>query len=111
MIFLKQIKVCFPFREEKPFLTGDVENQSLLETKLVSILDDLSVEDRSAFTVEEESKDGILTMLRLRSSVTTTAAIDQKISCYDLGGHSPYFNTTQKLFRSGSSVFLLAFQR
>ena len=41
------------FREEKPFLTGDSENQYLLETKLVSILDDLSIEDRSAFTVEE----------------------------------------------------------
>ena len=100
----------FILREEKPFLTGDAENHSLLETKLVSILEDLSIEDRGAFTVEEETKDGILTMLRLRSSVTTTEGTNQKISCYDLGGHSPYFNS-QKLFRSGSSVFLLAFQR
>ena len=85
-------------------------NQSLLETKLVSILEDLSIEDRGAFTVEEKTKDGILTMLRLRSSVTTTAGTSQKISCYDVGGHSPYFNS-QKLFKSGSSVFILAFQR
>ena len=98
------------FREEKPFLTGDVENQSLLETKLVSILDDLSVEDISTFTVEQDPKDGILTMLRLKSSVPTTTGTNQQISCYDVGGHSPYFNS-QKLFKSGSSVFLLAFQR
>ena len=98
------------FREEKPFLTGDSENQYLLETKLVSILDDLSIEDRSAFTVEEDTKDGILTMLRLRSNVPTTAGTNQEISCYDLGGHSPYFNS-QRLFESGSSVFILAFQR
>ena len=101
--------LLFNSREEKKFLTGDKENRSLLETKLVSILEDLSIEDRGAFTVEEETKDGILTMLRLRSSVTTTAAIKQKISCYDLGGHSPYYNS--QLFKSGSSVFLLAFQR
>ena len=100
----------FILREEKPFLTGDAENHSLLETKLVSILDDLSVEDRGALSVEEETKDGILTMLRLRTNVTTTAETNQTISCYDVGGHSPYFNS-QKLFKSGSSVFILAFQR
>ena len=71
--------LLFNSREEKKFLTGDKENRSLLETKLVSILEDLSIEDRGVFTIEEETKDGILTMLRLRSSVTTTAAIKQKI--------------------------------
>ena len=92
-------------------MTGDEENQYLLETKLVSILDDLSIEDRGALTVDEERKDGILTMLRLTSRTTTAPPLTrQQISCYDLGGHSPYFKS-QKLFKSGSSVFILAFKR
>ena len=91
-------------------MTGDEDNQALLETKLVSILDDLSVEDRGAVTVEEESKDGVLTWLRLTDSKETVPETTQHVSCYDLGGHSPYFNS-QKIFKSGSSVFILAFQR
>ena len=102
--------LLFNSRERKPFLTGDEENQSLLETKLVSILEDLSIEDRGAFTIEEETKDGILTMLRLRSSVPSSTGTNQKISCYDVGGHSPYFNS-MNIFKSESSIFFLAFQR
>ena len=97
-------------REKRPFLTGDEENQHLLETKLVSILDDLPVEDRGAVTVEEDRQDGVLTLLKLTAGLATPPETTQHVSCYDLGGHSPYFNS-QKIFKSDSSVFFLAFQR
>ena len=97
-------------------MTGEEEDQTLLETKLVNILDDLVVEDFGDLVAEEVVTEGILTMLKLkkekrrRRKKKEETRERQFVKPYDMGGHSSYLNS-QRLFKSGSSLFFLAFQR
>ena len=100
-------------RENRPFLTGEEEDQTLLETKLVNILDDLVVEDFGDLVAEEVVTEGILTMLKLKKEEIKKKEETRErqfVKPYDMGGHSSYLNS-QRLFKSGSSLFFLAFQR
>ena len=100
-------------RENRPFLTGEEEDQTLLETKLVNILDDLVVEDFGDLVAEEVVTEGILTMLKLKKEERKKKEETRErqfVKPYDMGGHSSYLNS-QRLFKSGSSLFFLAFQR
>ena len=124
-------------RENRPFLTGEEEDQTLLETKLVNILDDLVVEDFGDLVAEEVVTEGVLTMLKLRKEEELFTEEEEEeeeelfteeeeeeeeeeqkeetrerqfVKPYDMGGHSSYLNS-QRLFKSGSSLFFLAFQR
>ena len=88
-----------------------------LETKLVDILEDFELEETKKFVVEEEFE-GYCTLLNVkkketpndRSQTVSLQLPRWKLTPYDLGGHSPYFNS-QKLFSASSSIFLLTFQR
>ena len=94
------------------------EDQTLLETKLVNILDDLVVEDFGDLVAEEVVTEGVLTMLNLKevgqqdvgSFPKNRESQPQFVRPFDMGGHSSYLNS-QKLFKCGSSLFFLAFQR
>ena len=109
-------------RDKRPFLTH-LSGKNLLETKLVNILDDLVLEDTGALVVEEDYyAEGVLTMLKLKevgqqdvseedgSSIKNPESQPQFVRPFDMGGHSSYLNS-QKLFKCGSSLFFLAFQR
>ena len=105
--------ISLTHRENRPFLTGEEEDQTLLETKLVNILDDLVVEDFGDLVVEEVVTEGILTMLKLKKEEIKKkedTRARQFVKPYDMGGHSSYLNS-QRLFKSGSSLFFVAFQR
>ena len=111
-------------------MTGKEEDETLLETKLVNILDDLVVEDFGDLVAEEVVTEGILTMLKLRKEerkkkeeLFTEEEEEEEeeeqkeetrerqfVKPYDMGGHSSYLNS-QRLFKSGSSLFFVAFQR
>ena len=104
--------ISLTHREDRPFLTGE-EDQTLLETKLVNILDDLVVEDFGDLVAEEVVTEGILTMLKLKKEERKKKEETRErqfVKPYDMGGHSSYLNS-QRLFKSGSSLFFLAFQR
>ena len=105
-------------RDKRPFLTH-LSGKNLLETKLVNILDDLVLEDSGALVVEEDYyAEGVLTMLKLKevgqqdvgSFPKNRESQPQFVRPFDMGGHSSYLNS-QKLFKCGSSLFFLAFQR
>ena len=90
-----------------------------LETKLVDILEDFELEENKKFEVDEEFEGGgFCTLLNVKKKETPndlpqTVSLQLprwKVTPYDLGGHSPYFNS-QKLFSASSSIFLLTFQR
>ena len=94
-------------------MTGEEEDQTLLETKLVNILDDLVVEDFGDLVAEEVVTEGVLTMLKLKKEEIKKKEETRErqfVKPYDMGGHSSYLNS-QRLFKSGSSLFFLAFQR
>ena len=104
--------ISLTHRENRPFLTEE-EDQTLLETKLVNILDDLVVEDFGDLVAEEVVTEGILTMLKLKKEEIKKKEETRErqfVKPYDMGGHSSYLNS-QRLFKSGSSLFFLAFQR
>ena len=105
--------ISLTHRENRPFLTGEEEDQTLLETKLVNILDDLVVEDFGDLDADEVVTEGVLTMLKLKKEEIKKKEETREIQFvkpYDMGGHSSYLNS-QRLFKSGSSLFFLAFQR
>ena len=90
-----------------------------LDTKLVDIMEDFELEDNKKFVVEEVyEEEGYCTLLNVKKNETPddpAPAVSLqlprwKVTPYDLGGHSPYFNS-QKLFSASSSIFLLTFQR
>ena len=90
-----------------------------LDTKLVDIMEDFELEDNKKFVVEEVyEEEGYCTLLNVKknytpddSSPTVSLQLPRwKVTPYDLGGHSPYFNS-QQLFSASSSIFLLTFQR
>ena len=104
--------ISLTHRENRPFLTEE-EDQTLLETKLVNILDDLVVEDFGDLVAEEVVTEGVLTMLKLKKEERNKKEETRErqfVKPYDMGGHSSYLNS-QRLFKSGSSLFFLAFQR
>ena len=94
------------------------EDQSKLETKLVDIMEDFELQDKNdAIEIKEEIKaDGFCTLLNVQKKEvsddisTTSPLLPWRVTPYDLGGHSPYFNS-QKLFSASSSTYLLTFQR
>ena len=103
-------------RGKKPFLTCTGDK---LDTKLVDILEDFDLEENTKFVVEEVFEgEGFCTLLNVKKretpddpSPTVSLQLPRwKMTLYDLGGHSPYFNS-QKLFSASSSIFLLTFQR
>ena len=68
---------------------------------------------------EEQLQKGIFGILErpfnyLKNKINHPQTVDDslywRVTPYDLGGHTSYFNS-QRLFTSGSSVFFLAFQR
>ena len=90
-----------------------------LDTKLVDIMEDFELEDNKKFVVEEVIEgEGCCTLINVKKketpddpSPTVSLQLPRwKVTPYDLGGHSPYFNS-QKLFSASSSIFLLTFQR
>ena len=90
-----------------------------LDTKLVDIMEDFELEENKKFVVEEVFEgEGCCTLLNVKENKTPddpspTVSLQLprwEVTPYDLGGHSPYFNS-QKLFSASSSIFLLTFQR
>ena len=107
------------FRLNKRYLTE--ENREKLETKLVDIVEDFPLEENNVFKIVEEDpwKENACPILLKVEKKEVAQASSQEIeklppwtvTSYDLGGHSPYFNSQQKLFSNSSSIFLLTFQR
>ena len=92
-----------------------------METKLVNILTEIKLENRDRLSLQNQFNNvGKLTLLRVRRNKERKEVPEEaeqnddstnwRVTPYDLGGHTSYFNS-QKLFTSGSSVFFLAFQR
>ena len=107
------------FRLNKRYLTE--ENKEKLETKLVDIVKDFSLEENKTFKIVEAATGTdnacpiLLNVKKKEEAQTLPQEIDPlpdwTVTSYDLGGHSPYFNSQQKLFSTSSSIFLLTFQR
>ena len=104
------------FRNKQHFTTEyDV---SLQQTKLVDILEDFELNDiNNSLKVVEEAEKGSLTLIRTKDNqpsktkqLLKSKLPNWQITPYDLGGHSPYFNS-QRLFSSQTSFFFLVFQR
>ena len=93
------------------------ENKELLETKLVDIMEDFSLKDNKALTIEQIKEENSLILVTSKSLQPVSEASSKKthlpnwtISPYDLGGHSPYF-CSQKIFSSPSSFYFLIISR
>ena len=91
---------------------------SLLETKLVDIVQDFSLEENKIFKIVEEvyTENACPILLKVeKKEVASSQEVNKLpewvVTSYDLGGHSPYFNSQKKLFFTSSSIFLLTFQR
>ena len=104
------------FRLNKRYLTE--ENREKLETKLVDIVEDFSLEDNKVFKIVEWNENACPILLKVEKKEVAQASSQEieklppwTVTSYDLGGHSPYFNSQQKLFSNSSSIFLLTFQR
>merc|ERR1739848_851701 len=84
-------------RRNEPFLTDD-EN-GLKETKLVNI-GDQELEEEGIPQIEERKEGEYATWLHLTEE-TTEGHSKCLLSCYDMGGHTEYFNSQQifKTFR------------
>ena len=97
------------------------ENKEKLETKLVDIVEDFSLEENKTFKIEGEltlNACACPILLKVeKKEVAQSSTQEVKtlapwiVSSYDFGGHTPYFNSQQKLFSASSSIFLLTFQR
>ena len=76
-------------RRKKPFLTTD-EN-GLKETKLVNI-DFEELEEERIPKIAERREEGLLTELTEESTEKGSKCL---LSCYDMGGHTEYYNSQQ----------------
>ena len=93
------------------------ENTELWETKLVDIMEDFELDGNSTLNIEEENNDKSLILVNTKQKESDNEAINSSIKLpnwnvapYDLGGHSPYFNS-HKMFASKSSFFFLVFSK
>ena len=100
----------------KAFTTD--EDESLIETKLVDILEDFQLESNTTLEIVKQKEEGSLTLVNTTAKTKQSVNFDSSentklpnwtISPYDLGGHSPYFNS-HKIFASNSSIFFLLFR-
>ena len=87
---------------------------------MVDIVEDFPLEENKTFKIVKEVTETdnacpILLNVKKVKAQTSSQEVDQLpdwiVTSYDLGGHSPYFNSQQKLFSTSSSIFLLTFQR
>ena len=82
-------------------------------------MEDFSLEENKIFKIGEEvpqTENACPILLKVEkkevaSSQEVNKLPDWVVTSYDLGGHSPYFNSQKKLFFTSSSIFLLTFQR
>ena len=95
------------FSKLKNFTTE--ENTELLETKLVDIMEDISLMNNKSLTIEKVKEENSLILVTAKYHEIAKGQPTNEIklpswtvSPYDLGGHSPYFSS-QKIFSSPSS--------
>ena len=110
-------------KERNRIVVEEVDTQGKLTLLRFREKGELDKEDKEETDDEAEKQEqlqkGIFSILKrpfkyLKNKISPPQTVDDslywRVTPYDLGGHTSYFNS-QRLFTSGSSVFFLAFQR
>ena len=110
-------------KERNRTVVEEVDTQGKLTLLRFREKGELDKEDKEETDDEAEKQEqlqkGIFSILKrpfkyLKNKISPPQTVDDslywRVTPYDLGGHTSYFNS-QRLFTSGSSVFFLAFQR